>query len=602
MASNLAKSTPKTSSARRADESQTRRSRAFVALLGLAAGALNASSSAAQQSLPVQAPNVVLTNASPEQSFLIDIAAMPPRPVLVVEATPPASHAGMQLQIETRDFNAPFVNEPGECGTIFDGPTFSTSGPGVARLSLELYRCGPLSGWWAGATALVVVRAIDFGGGGSPAAVSVVIRADTRPATSTLSQQVDINRTPREVLIPASKDTVIYAEDPTVSNGASGSLFAARWSLFSNPQPLRTLVAFDLDPAIPPPGLATIDYAELRLDVMNRYGDGLLALHWVFPQGSGWSEGDAIGLFSGVFGGQSSVPAADWAYRTRPGEAWLLEGGDPLDPPLVEQPVVASAVNVLASPSLVGAVYDMRASGRDDRDGFVLSWSGVEGSGVEIASRENGLRPPPTLQVVYTPTVPMESGSIWFNRIPFIDEGQNFRWIYDLDRDGTYVTPRFGICEAGQQSSPLDSTLPYTYRYEGEPFTGVDCCTWQIDSATGVVGTGQALFFHDLDASDPANMPPDADGDGIRDLCDNCPSAPNGPLRGSCRSGTAIGAVCRSDQECPGGGICDLRQADPDADMQGFACPEPGFAIALMTALGPLAAFARRRAARRRLH
>ncbi|MEZ4279734.1 MAG: hypothetical protein R3F21_09005 [Myxococcota bacterium] len=42
-------------------------------------------------------------------------------------------------------------------------------------------------------------------------------------------------------------------------------------------------------------------------------------------------------------------------------------------------------------------------------------------------------------------------------------------------------------------------------------YTGVDCCTWQIDSPqTGTVGTGHALFFHNLDAGNPANLPPDS--------------------------------------------------------------------------------------------
>ena len=64
----------------------------------------------------------------------------------------------------------------------------------------------------------------------------------------------------------------------------------------------------------------------------------------------------------------------------------------------------------------------------------------------------------------------------------------------------------------------------------------IDCCTWQIDGL-GTVGAGQALFFHNLDPNDPANMPPDTDFDGILDPCDNCIYTPNGPFLGSCSDG-----------------------------------------------------------------
>jgi hypothetical protein len=156
------------------------------------------------------------------------------------------------------------------------------------------------------------------------------------------------------------------------------------------------------------------------------------------------------------------------------------------------------------------------------------------------------------------------------------------------------VTNIGGVCEVLDTTNPR--VLPYTYSYGGDPFTGVDCCTWKIDSAaTGTVGTGQALFFHNLDATNPANMPPDNDLDGIRNLCDNCPSNPNGPLLGSCKTGTAIGTVCRSNLECAGGGLCDLAQEDTDGNFQGNACPEPGLATGLFVGLGLLTALTRRR-------
>lgn len=145
-------------------------------------------------------------------------------------------------------------------------------------------------------------------------------------------------------------------------------------------------------------------------------------------------------------------------------------------------------------------------------------------------------------------------------------------------------------------------SLPYTYQFQGSPsFAGVDCCAWQIDSATGISGAGQAIFFINVDGSNPANLPGDQDRDGMRDLCDNCPSVPNGPLLGSCISGSEIGRLCVSNQECSGG-LCSFAQDDGDLDGLGNACvPEPGLFSGI--AAGSIAAIvlARKRGGDRRL-
>ena len=99
---------------------------------------------------------------------------------------------------------------------------------------------------------------------------------------------------------------------------------------------------------------------------------------------------------------------------------------------------------------------------------------------------------------------------------------------------------------------------------------------------TGISGSGQALFFINVDGGNPANQPLDVDLDGIKDLCDNCPSVPNGPLLGSCITGSQIGNLCRSNQECDGG-LCSFAQDDQDLDGEGNACvPEPGFVPGLV--------------------
>ena len=176
----------------------------------------------------------------------------------------------------------------------------------------------------------------------------------------------------------------------------------------------------------------------------------------------------------------------------------------------------------------------------------------------------------------------------------FINEGQNFRWIYDLDHDNVLITPVLGRCQVMEN---FGFSLPYSYHFQGSPsFAGVDCCAWQIDSATGISGAGQALFFINVDSGNPANQPLDVDLDGIKDLCDNCPNVPNGPLLGSCITGSQIGNLCRSNQECDGG-LCSFAQDDQDLDGEGNACvPEPGFVPGLVAGAIALFARARRRA------
>ncbi len=145
------------------------------------------------------------------------------------------------------------------------------------------------------------------------------------------------------------------------------------------------------------------------------------------------------------------------------------------------------------------------------------------------------------------------------------------------------------------------SSCPTRYAFNGTPgYTGHDCCTWHVDSPeTGTVGTGQLIFFHNLDTSNPANLPPDTDRDGIRNLCDNCPLKANGPLLGSCLAGPKAGAPCRSNPECTTG-TCDLSQEDDNGDKIGNACvPEPGFSALLGVGLLGLVGFGGRKHARR---
>ena len=75
---------------------------------------------------------------------------------------------------------------------------------------------------------------------------------------------------------------------------------------------------------------------------------------------------------------------------------------------------------------------------------------------------------------------------------------------------------------------------------------------------------------------DPEN---DTEGDGVKDLCDNCPSKPNGPDLGTCIDSTT-GMVyssqhCSVDSDCSEGKFCEKTQADtypPQGNGIGDVC------------------------------
>lgn len=534
--------------------------------------------------LPVQDGSVPLADGT-ARIYSIDLGTLPIRPGLIVEVRPPDTHPDMQLQIEATSWVLPSGYAFLCASSIFSPPS-----TGTARLSIDLYRCasGPTN--WVNAEADVLVRVLDFGAAGPPATVSVVIRGETRPPTGTLTQNVDPPFVTQTASLVASKDSVLYGDQLDGNNGRGQFLWAGRKNpSFFQSFARNSLIAFDLESRIPPS--AVVESATLSLGVTGLAGiNQRLAIYPVAPSPeTTWVEGffDAAGLeFDGVSGGTSGV---DWQYRDRNLGAWSTPGGDRSGPPIVETTIAAMGAVSFSSGPLTSAVQGMVTNGTGP-DGFLLEGPQFSSfapatQGIQFASRENSsASPPPTLVVDYYPTEVYQSGEINAGTVSFIDAAQNFRWIYDTDQDGVYVTPEIGICEVTPPNPLNPNLLPYTYRFQGSPgFTGVDCCTWRISSALGIVGTGQALFFHNVDASNPANQPPDTDRDGIRDLCDNCRYYANGPLLGACLSGATVGRPCHSNLECGSGGVCSLSQEDANGDFVGNVCaPEPGFTAGLV--------------------
>ncbi|MFO0688862.1 MAG: hypothetical protein U0900_09150 [Myxococcota bacterium] len=247
------------------------------------------------------------------------------------------------------------------------------------------------------------------------------------------------------------------------------------------------------------------------------------------------------------------------------------------------QPFDCGAVET-ANPPYVGKTCDVKVRA------LSFGTAGAPAT-VDVTIRGVTVVPSATYSAQVTTTI---DDSLPLGSVQYFNENQNFRWIYDTNNDNVLITPVAGRCEYTPPA--FNQTIPFTYQFQGSPtYRGLDCCTWQVGSLTGVTGTGQAIFYVGIDSTNPANQPGDADVDGIKDLCDNCPARPNGPLLGSCISGTKVGKLCRSSQECPGG-ACSLAQEDANRAVPGDACvPEPGLGSMLGAGLGLLAAAARRR-------
>jgi hypothetical protein len=88
-----------------------------------------------------------------------------------------------------------------------------------------------------------------------------------------------------------------------------------------------------------------------------------------------------------------------------------------------------------------------------------------------------------------------------------------------------------------------------------------------LDAVTTVWNGGEIVWYE--------NHLNDDDNDGIINELDNCPSQPNGPLRGTCTTGpkeTAGSAACTGNADCNPDGSCSMNQEDADADGTGDVC------------------------------
>ncbi len=568
-----------------------------------------ATEASAQLPLPVEETGTTISLGN-ALVYTVDLGTIPERPELHVEVV--ATNPQGILQIEVSGWTG--LGPCASGGMTWDAstPPFISSGVAATSLVVSLWGCEPriATGFWDDGTVDVTIR---YFGNFPFNAVDVDIRGATVIPTGEVLDVVDTSGAPQTAEIVADRDTVIYAANTGASNGQGYFLWAGHdYRLVGLPPPipvryrLNSLLAFDDLLATIPPGSVVTDAAlELRATSI-RGGGGTIDLHDLMPSASGqkWAEGNTTeggDEFSGVV---ASPPAADWNDRRGNSDPWTTSGGDLISPALASQSVTTTGPVSFSTGALEASIQNAVDS-RESHEGFLLRGPGTGVVAADIAaqfasSRTANASERPTLVVDYTPPA-NAGGTLYTGTVIYIGEGENFRWIYDTDGDDLLYTAIGGICEALDQDSPNGTENDYNYSYQGAPgYVGTDCCAWQIDAPqTGVVGTGQAIFFHNLDPSNPANLPPDTDGDGMRDGCDNCVGVPNGPYLGTCVGLSGPGTLCTADTDCGQYEFCSQSQDDIDLDEIGDACsvPEPGFAAMLGVSAAWLSGLARRRRA-----
>ena len=127
------------------------------------------------------------------------------------------------------------------------------------------------------------------------------------------------------VTVTSSRDTTLFAEDGTRSNGAGSYVFTGT---SDSGAARRALVYFDLTRAIPPG--STVTAVSLRMhQSRTRAGDRDARVHRVL---AGWGEAGSNAPGEEGNGAVALPGDATWTHRISPATAWASEGGDFVSP------------------------------------------------------------------------------------------------------------------------------------------------------------------------------------------------------------------------------------------------------------------------------
>jgi spore coat protein A len=126
---------------------------------------------------------------------------------------------------------------------------------------------------------------------------------------------------PVSVKVTPSRDTTIFSESGSLSNGAGSYLFTGE----TNEANLRrALLAFDVTSAVP--SGSTIQSVSLTVYVSRtRTGDTDVALHRLL---AAWGEAGSNADAREGTGAPAETGDATWTHRFHPGTAWTKAGGD----------------------------------------------------------------------------------------------------------------------------------------------------------------------------------------------------------------------------------------------------------------------------------
>jgi hypothetical protein len=137
---------------------------------------------------------------------------------------------------------------------------------------------------------------------------------------------------------------------------------------------------------------------------------------------------------------------------------------------------------------------------------------------------------------------------------------------YDVSSDQNCTNPSEYVwsdtCIKGDVDQNGLMTLPPSYY-------GESCELCVTDTANTDINTGELVQC--CLPIEIEGYPPDTDGDGCFDPYDNCPEIPNGFLEGTCASGT-VGESCNDHEDCGIEGYCSMDQENTDGDGLGDVC------------------------------